>query len=332
MKTITLLIASVFLLNAEPAVAKLSTGSDSIVIHSLGHASLMFEYNNLIIHIDPYSSQANYDLLPDADIVLITHQHGDHYDVNALNKIKNDSTKMVLTKTVSDLGTYSGTKTILYNWDSAVIKEVNIKAVPAYNLVNSTNHVKGVGNGYIVTLGEKRIYIAGDTEDIPEMDSLGAIDIAFIPMNLPFTMTPEQAAVAAKKVNPEILYIYHFGNSDTAKLRNLLNNEDLEIRIGKSVYIERADRSDQIPNSLNKNINLQAEFFPNPVKDYIRIYFPQSPDDVYIYDLNGRLLHRIKISGDGEQQINLGFLSPGTYLFSVVNKDQSRYERLFVKE
>ena len=181
-----------------------SVVSDTIVIHSVGHASLYFEYKNLIIHVDPYSAQADYNTLPDANLIFITHAHSDHYDPNAFNKIKTDSTAMICTQAVKNLGTFSGTTSVLNNGDSAVFHGIPVKAVPAYNLTSSW-HAKGVGNGYVFTFGEKRIYVAGDTENIPEMGNLGKIDIAFLPMNLPYTMTPTAAAAAAKLINPDIL-------------------------------------------------------------------------------------------------------------------------------
>ena len=219
-----------------------SVANDTFSIHYLGQSALYFEYKNLVIHVDCYSSYANYDTLPDADLILITHEHSDHYDVTALNKIKTESTIMICTQAVKNKGTYSGTIQVMSNGDSLFVKGIPIKAVPAYN-TTSTYHVKGVGNGYVITLGEKRIYIAGDTELIPEMSDLGVIDIAFLPMNLPYTMTVAMAADAAIKIKPAILYIYHYGNSDTASLRSMLSDQNMVIRIGKSVYYESDKRA-----------------------------------------------------------------------------------------
>src|SRR4030042_6144018 len=230
------------------SAVSVTTGPDTFAIHSIGHASLMFEYSNTIIHVDPYAVQADYDQYPDADILLVTHAHSDHYDMNAITKIKTDSTTLICTHEVKNKNTYTGTINVLANGDSTIVKNIPVKAVPAYN-TSSSFHAKGVGNGYIVTLGEKRIYIAGDTENIPEMDNLGKIDIAFLPMNLPYTMTPELAADAAKRIKPDILYIYHFGKHDTAMLKNLLSDQDMEIRMGKSVYYESAVRKQEVPAS-----------------------------------------------------------------------------------
>jgi L-ascorbate metabolism protein UlaG (beta-lactamase superfamily) len=245
MKNITqtvMLTGFISLFVIQTALVYGSTGTDTFSIHYLGQSALYFEYKDLVIHVDCYSSYANYDTLPDADLIFITHDHSDHFDVTALNKIKTDSTLMMCTQTVKNKGTYSGTVQVMNNGDSLFVKGVPIKAVPAYN-TTSTFHAKGVGNGYVITLGEKRIYIAGDTELIPEMSGLGAIDIAFLPMNLPYTMTVAMAADAAKTIKPAILYIYHYGTSDTASLRNTLRDQNMEVRIGKSVYYESDTRA-----------------------------------------------------------------------------------------
>lgn len=123
------------------------------------------------------------------------------------------------------------------NGEVRIVDGIKIEAVPAYNIVHMRTgttpfHPKGSGNGYVITIGGKRIYVAGDTENIPEMSKLGAIDFAFLPMNLPYTMTPEMVAEAAMRIEPKILYPYHFGNTDTAKLVELLKDQKgIEIRI-----------------------------------------------------------------------------------------------------
>ena len=120
-----------------------------------------------------------------------------------------------------------------------MVQGLKIEAVPAYNMVHKRAngepfHPQGIGNGYIITFDDKRVYIAGDTENIPEMAELGKIDIAFLPMNLPYTMTPEMVADAAKMIKPQILYPYHYGNTNTSKLMELLKDDkDIEVRIRK---------------------------------------------------------------------------------------------------
>jgi len=294
-----------------------SVGQDTFAIHNLGHGSLYFEFKNLIIHVDPYSSQADYNALPDADLIFITHGHSDHYDMAALNKIKTDSTLMIYTQAVEDLGTYSDTSIVMKNGDSLVVKGIPVKAVPAYNIVNSSYHPKGTGNGYIFTFGEKRVYVAGDTESIPEMDSLGTIDVAFLPMNLPYTMSVNMAAEAARKVNPDILYIYHFGNSDTAALRSALSNEDMEIRIGKSLFYESSIRIPDNPNSLQSGTYFDFNLYPNPTRDHLIVDNPFLESDFTLYDLTGLMIIQQKLPCKGKQMIDLSSCKPGIYVLRI---------------
>jgi len=125
------------------------------------------------------------------------------------------------------------------NGDVQIIQEIKFEAIPAYNIIHKRDngqpfHPEGVGNGYILTFGDKRVYVAGDTENIPEMKTLQGIDVAFLPMNLPYTMTPEMVADAAKLFRPKILYPYHYGDTDTSKLVELLKDEqEIEVRIRK---------------------------------------------------------------------------------------------------
>lgn len=212
------------------------TSRGSLKITFIGHGSVMFEFDGKLIHVDPYSGIGDYTRLPKADLVLITHEHQDHLDRNALDAVRTPATALVVTKTVA--GRIPG-GTVMNNGDEQTVMGLKIEAVPAYNLVHMRSegvpfHPKGSGNGYIVTFGDKRVYIAGDTENIPEMKNFNAIDIAFLPMNLPYTMTPEMVAHAAGSFKPKLLYPYHFGETDTSKLLDLMKNqEEIEIRIRK---------------------------------------------------------------------------------------------------
>lgn len=292
--------------------------ADTIAIHSVGHGSLYFEYKKLIVHVDPYSAQADYETLPDANLIFITHGHSDHYDFSAIGKIKTDTTEMVCTQAVKNLGTYTGTTHVLNNGDSMLIKGIWVKAVPAYN-VTSSWHTKGVGNGYIFTFGERRVYVAGDTESIPEMGNLGKIDIAFLPMNLPYTMTVEAAAEAAKKINPDILYVYHFGNSDTASLRNMLSDQDMIIRMGKSLFYEN-DKREVTSNSIIPKIENSPVFYPNPARDYLTIYNLNGGSSLSMYSLSGQLLLQNHQQKEGEHRIDLNSLIPGIYIMKYQDK------------
>ncbi|HJX71157.1 MAG TPA: MBL fold metallo-hydrolase, partial [Bacteroidales bacterium] len=304
---------------------------DTFAIHSIGHASLMFEYGNTIIHIDPYAAQADYDQYPDADVLLVTHAHTDHYDISAISKVKTDSTILICTQEVKNKNTYTGTINVLANGDSTIVKNIPVKAVPAYN-ISVSFHAKGVGNGYIVTLGEKRIYIAGDTENIPEMDSLGKIDIAFLPMNLPYTMTPEMAADAAKRIKPDILYIYHFGNSDTARLRSLLSDQDMEIRMGKSVYYESAVRKQEVPASVQNIEFNRIMTYPNPAGDHLTCHISVPLVLISVYDLKGQLLLKNELNGEGDHIIDLGPIASGVYILLMDDGRMETEEWLIVQK
>ena len=210
------------------------TSAGDLIITFLGHGSLMLDFNEVNISVDPFSQVADYAQLPKADLILITHEHHDHLDKSALEKIRGEESDLVLTETCARQ-VVGGI--VMRNGDTRVIRGIQIEAVPAYNLVHKREngqsfHPKGAGNGYILTFGEVRVYIAADTENTPEMKALTDIDVAFLPMNLPYTMTPEMVADAARAFRPAILYPYHFGSTDTNELLDLLRDEDaIEVRI-----------------------------------------------------------------------------------------------------
>src|SRR5210317_101644 len=212
----------------------LKTSQGDLEITFIGHGSLMFTFNGKVIHVDPFSKLAEYPKLPKADMLLITHEHRDHLDLKAMEAVRTDKTVLVLTKTCAAKlkGGF-----IMENGDTETVGGLKIEAVPAYNLVHMRSegipfHPKGIGNGYVITFGDKRVYVAGDTENIPEMKKLERIDCAFLPMNLPYTMNPEMVADAAKAFKPKILYPYHYGDTDTSNLEQLMKDaQDVEIRI-----------------------------------------------------------------------------------------------------
>lgn len=216
-----------------------STPNGEFTINFVKHASLFFEFDGKIIHIDPVSGMGNYESYPKADLIFITHHHGDHLDINAINQIKKENTRIILTEKCKEINEGLSDVIIMKNGDLLTINGLEIEAVPAYNIENKRPngdpfHTKGEGNGYIINFGGKRVFIAGDTENTPEMKNLKNIDIAFLPMNLPYTMTPEMVADAAKAFKPKILYPYHYSNTDTSILTELLKDEkEIEVRIKK---------------------------------------------------------------------------------------------------
>jgi len=210
------------------------TSLGKLTITFVGHASLMLEAGNAIIHVDPTMAQANYALFPKGDLILITHEHDDHLDKTAIELIQKPNAKIVASKSCKDKLNQA---IILNNGEEKIIGDFDIKTVPAYNIVNTRNgipfHPKGNGNGYVLTYGGKTIYIAGDTENIPEMADLKNIDIAFLPMNLPYTMTPQMVADGARSFMPKILYPYHTGETNVQLLVDLLKNSGMEVRVRK---------------------------------------------------------------------------------------------------
>ncbi|MBM4159656.1 MAG: MBL fold metallo-hydrolase [Ignavibacteria bacterium] len=214
----------------------LKSRDGNVIMTFLGHGSLIFEFKGKIVYVDPVSRYADFTQMPKADLILVTHEHGDHLDVAAIEKIRTEKTQLAYTQACAN-SVRGGL--VLKNGDERVIQGIEVEAVPAYNIVHMRSegvpfHSKGSGNGYVMTFGEMRIYVAGDTENIPEMSALAKIDCAFLPMNLPYTMTPEMVAEAAKRIKPKILYPYHYGNTNTAQLVELLkDHKGIEVRIRK---------------------------------------------------------------------------------------------------
>lgn len=236
MKTPKILLAMLFLGYMTPTVISqdyekdvIPTSNGDLEITFIKHATLMMRYNNVVIHIDPVSMfGTDYSKMPKADLILLTHEHPDHLDAKAIEQIRTDKTMVI-----QNAGCYKslGFGEVMSNGDQKTVFGISIAAVPAYNLT-APNHPKGAGNGYVLQLGDKKVYIAGDTENIPEMSNLKDINIAFLPMNKPFTMSPEQVAEAAQRIRPEILYPYHYSETNPDELVKLLqNNKDIEVRI-----------------------------------------------------------------------------------------------------
>lgn len=233
MKCIYLSAMLMVLINPLSGVAQqefvkdtIKTSAGNLEITFIGHGSLMFTFDGKVIHVDPYESLADYSKLPKADMIFVTHSHRDHLDPKALEQVSTEKTIIVLPESCADA--VAGA-TVMRNGDIKELEGLTIEAVPAYNLVHMRSpgvpyHKKGDGNGYVITFGDTHVYVAGDTENTPEMKALEDIEIAFLPMNLPYTMTPEMVADAVKAFKPRILYPYHYGDTDTSILLDLLKD------------------------------------------------------------------------------------------------------------
>ncbi len=235
-----ILIAGVLLsmpLSGQYESDAIKTNEGELEMFFIGHGTLMFKFNDLVIHIDPVMREADYATMPDADIVLVTHEHGDHLDMTAINHIMKEDTRVVMTETCMEQ-VEDFTATVMHNGEGGSLHGIDIRAIPAYNIVHTRSngspyHPKGVGNGYILSFGDTNVLIGGDTENIPEIKDLKYdIAVAFLPMNLPYTMTPEMVADAALAFQPEILYPYHYGQTDPQELVKLLTDEKgIELRV-----------------------------------------------------------------------------------------------------
>ena len=217
-----------------PPTDRIPTSAGPLEITFLGHGTLMLTFKDTVLHIDPYSTVADYAALPRADLILLTHDHADHLDEAALALVRTPATDIVLPPVCAER-VQGGL--ILKNGETRTVRGITVTAVPAYNLVHHRDngepfHPRGVGNGYLLDFGDTRLYVAGDTENTPEMAALKDVDIAFLPMNLPYTMTPEMVADAARSFRPRILYPYHYGDTDPQRLVELLRDRpDIEVRI-----------------------------------------------------------------------------------------------------
>ena len=205
----------------------------TVKFHALMHSCIRIEFDGKEIQIDPVLKLGNrtidYAAMPKADYLFVTHEHGDHYDANAIKLLSTDKTQLVMNKRCADM---YGAGKVMKNGDKLQLADMSVEAVPAYNNTEGRTqfHPKGRDNGYILTVDGLRIYIAGDTEDIPEMSQVKDIDIAFLPCNQPYTMTPEQLVRAAKVIKPKVLFPYHYGQTDLSTIAEQLKGIDVRIR------------------------------------------------------------------------------------------------------
>lgn len=210
------------------------TAAGDLEIFFIGHSSLIMTHRGKVIHFDPYGKVGNYSSLPRADLVFFTHDHVDHFDLEALEKIRTPKT-IVIQPPVCSNAIPDGW--IMANGETLRVWDIRVEAVPAYNIVHRRPdgqlfHPPGVGNGYVLTFADRRIYVAGDTENIAEIKALKNIDCAFLPMSPPSTMTPEMVADVARAIRPKYLYPYHYKETDPELLVKLLKDTpEIEVRI-----------------------------------------------------------------------------------------------------
>ena len=209
-------------------------GGKEVVITAIKHASLRIQYDGLEIQVDPvanYQPETDYSKFPKADVILVTHEHFDHFDRDAIETLKKDGTQVFANPAVQKM---LGFGAALANGESHTLaKGIVLDAVPAYNTTpgHTQFHPKGRDNGYVLTLDGLRIYIAGDTEDIPEMASLKDVDVAFLPCNQPYTMTPQQVVKVAKTIKPKVLFPYHYSETPIKRISELLADTSVDVRI-----------------------------------------------------------------------------------------------------
>lgn len=209
----------------------LSTSAGDVTIQPLNHATLVLSQGSHVLYIDP--AKVDFSGQPAPTGILITHAHSDHFDPDNLAKIAGKAPIVVTAEVMGKLPeALKAQATVLKNGDSGTIDGIPVTAVAAYNTSPDKTkfHPKGDGNGYVLSFGDKKIYIAGDTENTPEMAALTGIDIAFLPMNQPYTMTPEQAADAVKAFKPKVVYPYHYKGTDTQRFADLVGSA-AEVRL-----------------------------------------------------------------------------------------------------
>jgi L-ascorbate metabolism protein UlaG (beta-lactamase superfamily) len=209
------------------------TSSGNLVITFIGHGSLLFTFLDKNIYVDPVMQMADYSLMPKADAILVTHDHGDHLDPVAIEKLTKPETQLFLSKLCYDKLKKGR---VCENESCFMACGIPVQTVPAYNIValrgnGKPYHPKGEGNGYVFTFGQTKVYVAGDTELTPEMAKLKDIEIAFLPIGLPYTMEPRMAADAAKAMKLKILYPYHFNNSNPDDVARALIGTPVEVRV-----------------------------------------------------------------------------------------------------
>ena len=233
-----MLLLSSVVFAQEPASYTFETDAGTLEVTPLGHASIRLILGDTVIHVDPWGNVANYSEQPDADWVWLTHEHGDHLDTNAIAEITKDTTQFLMDERTAAASGLENV-TLIANGESMNVDGVTIHAVPAYNIVREREngekyHPQGWYNGFVIEIGDFKLHLAGDTECIPEFAEQAVFDnltVSFLPINLPFTMPPEEAAACFETLNPQIAIPYHQGDSDPQIVADLLADTSIEVRV-----------------------------------------------------------------------------------------------------
>ena len=228
-------------MNDASETTKKNTDMDTaeVAIIPISHATAVLQWKDITIYVDPVGGAEAFKGQELPDLILITDIHGDHFNLETLEALNTEKAKIMMPQAVADKmpDNFTPQIDVLNNGDTKERYGINIEAIPMYNLREEAKdfHTKGRGNGYVLDMGDERLYISGDTEDIPEMRSLENIDIAFVCMNLPYTMTEESAAEAVLEFKPKQVYPYHYRGkpdvSDVAKFKELVNSGDSDIEV-----------------------------------------------------------------------------------------------------
>ena len=235
----TLLLGTVLAAQNRATPDQIKAKNGDIMVQPITHGSVVLTWNNEVIYVDPYGGGNLYAGLADPTIILITDIHGDHLNQATLDAINTSKAQLIVPQAVMDQlpEAMKSMATVIGNGENTEMADINIAAIPMYNLPDdeTSRHTKGRGNGYILTMGGKRVYFSGDTEDIPEMRNLKNIDVAFVCMNLPYTMDIDQAASATLDFKPGIIYPYHYrgtgGLADVEAFKDMVNKENKKIEV-----------------------------------------------------------------------------------------------------
>jgi len=212
----------------------LETAAGALTVTPIKHGTVFITAGDVTLWLDPWSQGELAG--PPADVVLVTDIHSDHMDAAAIGEVSQDSSVIVAPQAVADGLEGLTVEHVLANGEEVTIEGIAIRAVPMYNLVRGPEsgglyHDKGRGNGYLLTWGGRTVYFAGDTECTPEMAALTGVDLAFVPMNLPYTMPPAEAAGCVNDFAPAVVVPYHYGDSDLVEFENLVSTEDVTVAL-----------------------------------------------------------------------------------------------------